>query len=474
MTETTRKQLARLLADAEPDERRRAAEELSGQKGLAVVAALAAAMEDEHKGVRDAAFRSLHTIGGINVARAIVEYIGDPNITIRNLASDLLMKLGSTAIPAILPFLADESRDVRKFAVDILGSIGSLEPVDALVPLVKDPDENVVVSVIEALGNIKASSSLGVLFDVYDSEAYTRTTVAEALGKIGDRAASDFLLLRFQEALGEKPRDGMLLFTLIESLGLLGTERVLNVLIQHVGTVAGRLRSALLHAMVLIAERYGRSLEQFSGLRTDFLESLKDPEPHIRQSAIKILLGQPGAEITAALVRTLGTSPELDAQIMSVLPGRPGAFLACLDYLEHHRSGSVKNIIALMGQLVIAYSRSLMREPFSAELERGFERAFILIADQWGTADEETRGLIIDVLFRLDGDNAVEFLDAIMNDPDPWLRMHVIEIIAAISDPRAPEFIARFLADDDEMVRDVAMDTLQSRGYNVDVPGQEA
>ena len=60
----------------------------------------------------------------------------------------------------------------------------------------------------------------------------------------------------------------------------------------------------------------------------------------------------------------------------------------------------------------------------------------------------------------------MDFLDTIMNDPDPWLRIHVIEVIAAIADRRAPDFIARFLEDDDEMVREVAMSTLQSRGFD--------
>jgi hypothetical protein len=45
--------------------------------------------------------------------------------------------------------------------------------------------------------------------------------------------------------------------------------------------------------------------------------------------------------------------------------------------------------------------------------------------------------------------------------------MHVIEVIAAIADRRAPDFIARFLQDDDEMVRDLAMGTLQAKGVDL-------
>jgi HEAT repeat protein len=50
-----------------------------------------------------------------------------------------------------------------------------------------------------------------------------------------------------------------------------------------------------------------------------------------------------------------------------------------------------------------------------------------------------------------------------MEDPDPWLRMHVIEQLAAIGDRRVPMFVNRFLDDEDEMVREVAMAILQGR-----------
>jgi HEAT repeat protein len=115
----------------------------------------------------------------------------------------------------------------------------------------------------------------------------------------------------------------------------------------------------------------------------------------------------------------------------------------------------------------------IMRRDAPVYDEDWFPQAFDAIARMWESADEETRAAIVDALFRLDGDRAVEFLDQIMNDPDPWLRMHVIEVIAAISDRRAPDFIARFLGDDDEMVREVAMNTLQSKGYAVDGEMQE-
>ncbi len=77
-----------LLTGQDPGTRRRAAEELVCQKNsYTAIAALAAALKDDNKGVRDAATRSLLMIGTEQVARSVVEYITETNIVTRNSAS---------------------------------------------------------------------------------------------------------------------------------------------------------------------------------------------------------------------------------------------------------------------------------------------------------------------------------------------------------------------------------------------------
>ncbi|HTX99608.1 MAG TPA: HEAT repeat domain-containing protein [Bacteroidota bacterium] len=474
MTEEMRKQIATLLADADPDARRSAAEALVSTGDLAVVVPLASALQDENKGVRDAASRSLQSIGGINVARAIVEYIGSENIVTRNLASELLVKLGDTAIPAVLPYLKDQNQDVRKFAVDILGLTRGETPAAALMPMLDDPDENVVVSAIEALGNLRSQEALPGLFGAYARLGFARTAVAEAVGKIGDPSACGFLEGCLSEALGSAAQDPATAFAVIESIGAIGREHAWTLLYGRLEQVKGRLRSAVLHALVQIAQRTGRSLDFSRTLVPDFLTALQDADSGVRMSAAQALARCDARGVTSALIDALERTPDLEPWLMEVLPGRADVFSAAIQYLEEHRAAQVKRTIGLLGKLVGDIAKMIMHVQVDETMERLISRAFILIADRWSTADEETRALIVDVLFRLDGDNAVEFLDAIMNDPDPWLRIHVIEIIAAIADPRAPEFITGFLQDDDTMVREVAADTLQSRGYAVDSPGTEA
>ncbi len=473
MIEDMRKEIATLLADADPDARRSAAEALVSTGNLAVVVPLASALQDENKGVRDAASRSLQAIGGINVARAIVEYIGNSNIGTRNLAAELLVKLGDTAIPAIVPYLRDDSQDVRKFAVDILGLIGGDGPAAAMISMLDDPDENCVVSAVEALGNIHSAAALPRLYATFERHGFAKAAVAEAIGKIGDPGSCEFLERCLRDALTSAPLDPATAFAVIEAIGAIGGEKAWTLLRGNVANVTGRLRSVLLHALVQIALRTDRDLKFSYDLLPDFLAAVKDADSTVRMSAATALAACDAPAVTSALIDALECSPELEGWLMDVLPGRPDTFTLAIRYLEDHRTGMVKRTVGLLGRIVSDMARLIMQVSVDENLERLIGRAFILIADRWSSADEETRALIVDVLFRLDGDNAVEFLDAIMNDPDPWLRMHVIEIIAAIADPRAPEFIAGFLQDDDAMVREVAAGTLHSRGYAVDAPGAE-
>ena len=125
-----------------------------------------------------------------------------------------------------------------------------------------------------------------------------------------------------------------------------------------------------------------------------------------------------------------------------------------------------KEVIGLLGKLVSHIEYSTIPKEFLEGGNSLLANAVSAVENAWIDADEETRAAIVDTLFRLDGDQAIRVLDVIRNDPDPWLRIRVIELLNPMEDRRIPEFISRFLQDDDEMVRDVAASTLESRGLS--------
>jgi HEAT repeat protein len=463
MKDDTKKRVAELLSNEEPDIRRRAAEELSTQNGLAVIAALAAALNDDNKGVRDASAHALLTMGGANVARAIVEYIADDNIVTRNLAGELLRQMGKESVPALLPYIQDTNHDVRKFAVDLIGLIGWGEVAHQLVPLLHDGDENVVAATAEALGSLRNGEVVPHLIQAYKKYDFAQAPIAEALGKIGGPSAGEFLLLNFNKAVSEPTQDRVTLCTLIEALGQVGDDHALIVLQNRVQNVRGKLRHALLDAIVRIAERERGKVDLPLSLTRDLIAALKDDDPRIKTSAAKGLASSTDGDVTMALLDCFGVDEDLDTLLFTLLEQRDDVLRCTVERLLVDGWKPRLQAIRLIGRMAnLLIMKILRHEPYMVE-ESTLSLAFDAVAREWGRADEEMRSAIVDTLFHLDGDRTVGFLDTIMEDPDPWLRMHVIEQLAAIGDRRVPMFVNRFLDDEDEMVREVAMAILQGR-----------
>ncbi|HTY39052.1 MAG TPA: HEAT repeat domain-containing protein [Bacteroidota bacterium] len=456
--------LATLLSDSDPAARRRAAEGLATCTGFAPVAALAAALRDENKGVRDAALRSLSQIGNKNVARAVVEYLGDTNITTRNLAAELLMRLRDQSLEALLPSLYDANQDVRKFVVDILGVNGSTDAVPHLIKLFADPDENVVISAVEALGNIRSESAIPALTAAFNDIAYARATTAEAIGKIGGTKATEFLLSQINTLIADPTSDPLVLYALLEAIGQIGYDKAFFELSNHISRVKGKLRRILLHAIIRIGERCTLTMENVEVVKQDLIEALKDKNAAIQVSAVKGLANVEGEDVTTALLEAVNRSEECDAVLCPILEYREGAFQVMVNDLESGKITPTKEVIGLMGRLVSRIEYAAIPKELIESDGRLLQRAFDAVKGAWNEATEDLRAVIVDTLFRLDGDQAIQVLDAIVDEPDPWLRIHVIELLAPLTDRRIPEFIGRFMNDEDEMVRDVAASTLAGRG----------
>jgi HEAT repeat protein len=170
------------------------------------------------------------------------------------------------------------------------------------------------------------------------------------------------------------------------------------------------------------------------------------------------------------MVHAYGAVPEVDALLASALTDRPESLPLLVAALHEGAGTGARAKAALLSQLVLARIKAIMRTGGSPDDEEIITSAFDAVARAWEEADQDARSSLIDAMFHLDGDRAVQFLDAILEQPDPWLRMHVLEVIAAIADSRAPVYIARFLNDEDEMVRELAENVLRAKGFVTDEP----
>ena len=329
MNEETKNLISLLLTDTDPDVRRRAAEDLAECKDLNVLAVLSIALQDENKGVEDAVSRSFLSIGGVAAARAIVYHIEDENITSRNLAAKLLIKLGENSIHALVPYLRSHNKDIRKLAVDILGEIKSKEPVYYLLPLLNDTDPNVITAAVEALGNIGSSTAIDPISETYKRYSFARIVAIEALGKIGGDSVRDFLENKFEEALNVGNADGLYLFALLDAIGIVGDSKTLKILIANYEKFKEHLRDVLLHEVVQIIERCNLEFQFEDKVKDDLLHALRSDNKHIQLSAAKGLIQFKDRDVTRALLLSLGISEEMDFVVIAQMSARPTGFSNC-------------------------------------------------------------------------------------------------------------------------------------------------
>ena len=456
-------ELVQKLAHPDPDVRRCAITDYEGDGTLDAIQAFSLALRDPDKGVRDAAFRILRSLGSEEVAQAVVPLIADRNIALRNMAGELLVKLGTVSLAPLYAYLQSHDQDVRKFAVDVIGLIGNRESLLRILPLLNDTDTNVVISVIEAAGHLGNIQAVEPLVHAYDRKEFARIEIVEALGRLRDQRASDLMLHEFEREWQQEEPDRLLEFILIEALGNVGDVRAFEVLMEKIDEAEGKIRTILVHAVMQIATRWNEPLPLSDRMRDCLLEALKEKDFSLALSAVKALAAYDDEEVTEALLRSLGSSDVLDILVHANLALRERVLSLATTVLEHLEPDRGRGLMFFMSLIA---TRNTENGGTAQASQQEIERAFDVVAQQWDGANEETRATIVDALFRLDGIKAVGFLTRVTEDPDPWLRMHVIELLAQSSDGRVQEFVARFLEDEDELVRETAsatMSALQNR-----------
>ncbi|MBI5472720.1 MAG: HEAT repeat domain-containing protein [Ignavibacteriae bacterium] len=452
-------ELAQRLTDSDPDIRRCAIADYEGPGTLDAIQAFSRALRDGDKGVRDAAFRALRSIGTEEVAQAVVALIADQNIGLRNMAGELLVKLGTISLRPLYAYLQSHDQDVRKFAVDVIGLIGNRESLLRILPLVNDPDENVVLAVIEAAGHLGNIQAVEPLLLAYTRKEYARIPIAEALGRLRDQRASHLLLSEFKNEWQKSEPDQLLLFVLIEALGSVGDIEAYEALVKEIEVGKGKLGTVLAYAAIQIATRWNETLPESAAMRECLLHALDEKNFSITMSAVKALAVYDDDDVTMAMLRLLGWSEVLDILLHAILKQRERTLSIATSLLETMESDKARGVIFFVS---LAAAHNTEDDGSAREAAEEVERAFPVIARLWDQASEDTRSAIVEALFRLNGVEAISFLTRVTEDPDPWLRMRVIELLAQSSDGRVLEFVERFLEDEDEMVRETASATVMA------------
>lgn len=184
--------LLRDLAGEDDVLRRHAAEDLGDLGDEAAAPALIRALGDPVVAVREAAAEALVLIGGREACRRAAALMASEDAALRNLALEILERLGPEAVDELLQGCLSPSSDIRKFAIDVLGKIGEASEIKVtglLVAMLDDVNVNVAGAAAEAIGRVGDQTALPALLARLDSEPWLQCCILHAMARLGGAAA---------------------------------------------------------------------------------------------------------------------------------------------------------------------------------------------------------------------------------------------------------------------------------------------
>jgi HEAT repeat protein len=191
--------LAVALRDEDKAIREEAALALGILDGRSAVGDLQAALADPEASVRGAAATALGKIGTAEEGKALIPLLADPNGEVRN---RVLQAIGVMRVRDAGPALRElyeqnRKRDQGVRVLECLSRIGDPAQIDLFRELVQDPNVETRRLAIEGLGRVADASMMGAFKKDYQRERSEELKLAYsfALTLLGDRAFLDSIVL---------------------------------------------------------------------------------------------------------------------------------------------------------------------------------------------------------------------------------------------------------------------------------------
>ena len=386
----------------------------------------------------------------------MVDYIGSPEISIRNLAGEILLKKGTDSVDAIcakVPTLKED--DDIKFLVDILGLIGDKCPEDLIIDiLTTNQNENVIVACIEALGNIYSEKAIETIIPFFDKAEVLRPVVIEATGKIRTLKSLKFITEKF------KSDDDLLKFTMIESMGEIGDEETFYFLLSQIDILNGALIWPLLEAIYKLKIKHDLEVPFDERIKKCVLDTIINAEPRYQIVAAHLVTVFDDPEILYACLSIYGLDSELNEVLFDKFMENKGLIVSKLYTVIDNNNNYLSAILDLL-QNILSYDSECLTS--LGELER--RRLTESLSQSLTNSDEGVRIAAAELLFRIDTETALLFLDTMISDENFWNRIRLLDMISEMDRPEVIEALEKLSLDSEEMVSDKAKEIALRKQY---------
>ncbi len=436
------------LKSGDPAERCSAVESLFNENLTdELVEDICTMLEDMDKGVRNTVDLMLSVNPSPQIPEHLVKYVSSSNISTRNLAGEILLKIGISSVETMLEYIYLGNDDDKKFIVDILGLIGEPKAAPEILELLQiNKNNNVIMACIEALGNLKYDAALDQMILIYDRNELFKPTIIEALGKIGNSKALDFIISKYND------EDSLTQFSMIESLGFVGDQKSFYFLISELNKTEGPLVWPIIESIYLLKEKYNLDIPFDEKMKNSILETIEEADSKYRKAAIKLIVAFDGEDIMQAYIKVYGEDSEIDQLIKPKLLENPKRFFEIFINLLDNECSNLKNLLEL--SLEIMANEEFSYKDFFTELQViNLTDSLINFLDN---PDEEVRKLATEFLFIIDTDKALLFIDKMLNDNNLWNKLKLLEILSNVHNETAENAIIKLTEDKEEMISDRA------------------
>jgi HEAT repeat protein len=420
-----------------------------------LVSPLANLLSDEDKGVRNAVTMFILANRNPKFPQYIVPFVAYQDISVRNLAGEILINLGQLSVEALTEYNHENNDDNMKFVVDVLGMIGDPSAAIFTMNILSTADnDNVILACIEALGNLRYEGAVEILMLFYDRNELYKPTIVEALGKIGSKSCLSFLIEKFDI------EDEVTKYSILESLGNIGDIETYFYLLELVNSVNGPLVLPLITSISMLMEKYGLDIPFDNRTKNLLLYTMAEGTLVHKKIAFNLIEDFNDKDILSASLKLLGDDYELDEMIKSKIFRNPEFLFSEISRVIHQNQQNMRQVLSLFLQ-IINYSNEYQIEINNSSFE--IRNIVHSVSGLLNHSDEEVRRASMEILFNLDVNSALLFADTMVNDENSWNRIRLIELIENVNDPSVEVIIKKFVEDEDEMVRDRATFVLNSK-----------
>jgi len=410
------------------------------------------------KGIRNTASLLIINHRPQNAGQYLVQCVSSKDIALRNLAGELLIKLGSVAIQSLIDFNCEKNSDDQKFIIDILGLVGSSKAADHIIGILgTTEDDNVILACIEALGNIRYQDSLEILQLLYDRSELYKPFIVEAMGKIGSPKACSFLLEKFMK------EDDLTKYSILESLGFVGDVDTYFFLLEQVPNIHGPLVCPLITSLFILKEKYNLDIPFDDKMKNLLMFTLQEGAPEHKKTALSLINVFHDKDILVESLKFLGDDDELDEIIRSKIYKNPEYLFEEFQRIIANSNDKLRQVLNLFYS-ILSY---LIYEGMTVELKLIQKRNIIYATSELlNHHDEEIRRSCMEIMFLFDSEAALLFIDSMIKDENMWNRLRLVELLEVINNPVAKDSLMKLMEDNEDMIRERVQELFNNLNIN--------